>query len=360
MPTEEHLPIGAFAQRSGLTTSALRFYADAGLLPPARVDQASGYRYYAESQVERAVLVRRLREIGMPLPAVADVLPGGPAAVKLVEEHVRQVADDADSARRQAALIIAGLSDQGLNNRAAPAHQAGPRVLTLNGPVFAAAVDQILAAAGRDPGIPLLNGIRIESSPGTVILTATDRYRLSTRSLVPVEALGEWAATIDADDLRAVLPAVRRSSRVGVFADDQRIGLQLRDDEPDQFCRLLSGDYPDHRTLLDSLPDVTGRVVVQKQALLAALEAAPGPRVPIRLNPESLTVAEVSVPAEVSGASSSVLFELTTFYPAVSTAIGADLVLEVRGPALPVTIRSADHGDLTTLAMPVAEIADPV
>ncbi|MBY8852436.1 MerR family DNA-binding transcriptional regulator, partial [Saccharothrix sp. MB29] len=46
MPDPELLTIGAFARSSGLTAGALRFYADSGLLPPASVDDSSGYRYY--------------------------------------------------------------------------------------------------------------------------------------------------------------------------------------------------------------------------------------------------------------------------------------------------------------------------
>ncbi|MGW1955898.1 MerR family DNA-binding transcriptional regulator [Streptomyces sp. NPDC001920] len=39
------MPIGVFAQRSGVTSSALRFYADSGLLPPAGVEPISGCRW---------------------------------------------------------------------------------------------------------------------------------------------------------------------------------------------------------------------------------------------------------------------------------------------------------------------------
>lgn len=53
------MSIGFFAQRTGLTASALRFYADSGFLVPARVDAGSGYRFYEQRQVERAVLLRR-------------------------------------------------------------------------------------------------------------------------------------------------------------------------------------------------------------------------------------------------------------------------------------------------------------
>ncbi|MCA1282639.1 MerR family transcriptional regulator [Saccharopolyspora sp. 7B] len=59
MSSSEVMSIGFFAQRTGLTASALRFYADSGFLVPARVDAGSGYRFYEQRQVERAVLLRR-------------------------------------------------------------------------------------------------------------------------------------------------------------------------------------------------------------------------------------------------------------------------------------------------------------
>ncbi|MDR2280128.1 MAG: MerR family DNA-binding transcriptional regulator, partial [Gordonia sp. (in: high G+C Gram-positive bacteria)] len=47
MDDSELMAIGAFARRTGLTASALRFYADAGLLVPAWTDPSSGYRFYS-------------------------------------------------------------------------------------------------------------------------------------------------------------------------------------------------------------------------------------------------------------------------------------------------------------------------
>ncbi|MGW1927267.1 MerR family transcriptional regulator, partial [Streptomyces massasporeus] len=44
-----------------------------GLLPPARVDPFTGYRYYAVEQLERARLIAWLRGIGMPLAEVGRV-----------------------------------------------------------------------------------------------------------------------------------------------------------------------------------------------------------------------------------------------------------------------------------------------
>ena len=67
------MPIGAFAERSRLSPKALRLYDRLGLLPPARTDPGSGYRFYSEDQVASARLVALLRRLGMPLAVIADI-----------------------------------------------------------------------------------------------------------------------------------------------------------------------------------------------------------------------------------------------------------------------------------------------
>jgi DNA-binding transcriptional MerR regulator len=70
----ELLTIGAFAARARLSAKALRLYDRLGLLAPAHVDEATGYRYYRAGQVERARLVAMLRRLDMPLARVAEVV----------------------------------------------------------------------------------------------------------------------------------------------------------------------------------------------------------------------------------------------------------------------------------------------
>ncbi|MGW0766635.1 MerR family transcriptional regulator [Streptomyces sp. NPDC002676] len=71
---DELLTIGAFAARARLSAKALRLYDRLGLLAPAQVDEASGYRYYRADQVERARLVALLRQLDMPLARIAEVI----------------------------------------------------------------------------------------------------------------------------------------------------------------------------------------------------------------------------------------------------------------------------------------------
>ncbi len=73
------MTIGTFAERTRLSPKALRLYDRLGLLPPARTDPVSGYRFYGEDQVAAARLVALLRRLGMPLPVIADIAAKPPA-----------------------------------------------------------------------------------------------------------------------------------------------------------------------------------------------------------------------------------------------------------------------------------------
>ena len=68
------MPIGRFARLTGLTVKALRHYDAEDVLHPRSVDPASGYRLYASDQVPAGQLIRRLRDLEVPLDVVRDAL----------------------------------------------------------------------------------------------------------------------------------------------------------------------------------------------------------------------------------------------------------------------------------------------
>jgi DNA-binding transcriptional MerR regulator len=68
------VPIGDFSRMTHLSVKALRFYHDQGLLEPARIDPASGYRYYDPAQVPLGQVIRRFRDLSMPLDQVRAVV----------------------------------------------------------------------------------------------------------------------------------------------------------------------------------------------------------------------------------------------------------------------------------------------
>ena len=106
---EERLTIGAFARLTGLTPKALRHYDALGLLHPAAVER-NGYRLYDRGQVETGRLIRRLRDLDVPLEEIRVVLDDPAQAGKRLEAFTREL--EADLFRRQRNLHqLRNLSD---------------------------------------------------------------------------------------------------------------------------------------------------------------------------------------------------------------------------------------------------------
>ncbi|WP_231333335.1 MerR family transcriptional regulator [Actinomadura graeca] len=72
--TATALGIGDLAALTGVPVRTIRFYCDEGILEPER--SAGGHRRFGAPAVERLRLVRRLRGLGLGLPAIAAVLRG--------------------------------------------------------------------------------------------------------------------------------------------------------------------------------------------------------------------------------------------------------------------------------------------
>jgi DNA-binding transcriptional MerR regulator len=68
------LSIGDFSRASHLTVKTLRHYHEIELLVPAEVDPHTGYRRYGVDQLPTAQVIRRLRDLGMPLDDIRAVL----------------------------------------------------------------------------------------------------------------------------------------------------------------------------------------------------------------------------------------------------------------------------------------------
>lgn len=72
MPTAAPLTITELAARSGVATSALRFYEAQGLLPAMRSE--GNQRRYPRSALRRVAIIRAARAMGVPLADVATAL----------------------------------------------------------------------------------------------------------------------------------------------------------------------------------------------------------------------------------------------------------------------------------------------
>jgi DNA-binding transcriptional MerR regulator len=99
------LTIGDFSRMTHLSVKALRHYHDMGVLEPAAVDPFTGYRSYDASQVPAAQVIRRLRDLGMPLDGIRVVL-----AAPDIETRNREIAAHLAGMERQLAQVQASVA----------------------------------------------------------------------------------------------------------------------------------------------------------------------------------------------------------------------------------------------------------
>jgi DNA-binding transcriptional MerR regulator len=104
--------IGDFSKICRVPVSALRYYADIGLLQPANVDPFTNYRYYSLDQLPRLNRILALKDLGLSLEEIGEVLRDdlpaeqvrGMLRLKQAEAH-QQVAE----AQRRLAQVEARL-----------------------------------------------------------------------------------------------------------------------------------------------------------------------------------------------------------------------------------------------------------
>ena len=105
------MSIGEFARSSRLSAKALRLYDELGLLPPARVDEDSGYRFYEPGQLRQARLIAALRQLQVPLAEIKAILRLEPVQAADRVREIWAATEASHTARRAlAAYLIDELS----------------------------------------------------------------------------------------------------------------------------------------------------------------------------------------------------------------------------------------------------------
>ena len=89
---------------AGTTSRTLRHYDDIGLLAPSRIGQ-NGYRYYDESALVRLQRILLLRDLGLRLPQIADVLAREASEIPALESHLAWLREEQDRLTRQVASV---------------------------------------------------------------------------------------------------------------------------------------------------------------------------------------------------------------------------------------------------------------
>ncbi|WP_198419311.1 MerR family transcriptional regulator [Actinomyces respiraculi] len=89
------LRIGLFSRLTSISVRMLRHYQEQGVLEPARTDPFTGHRFYTSAQLTRAHWIVRLRDAGLPVSEIGEVLAhrGDPERLRsLMSSHARRLA----------------------------------------------------------------------------------------------------------------------------------------------------------------------------------------------------------------------------------------------------------------------------
>ncbi|HWD82516.1 MAG TPA: MerR family transcriptional regulator [Kribbella sp.] len=220
------LTISEFGRRTGLSLKALRLYDVSGLLAPAQVDPANGYRWYDEEQLERARRISVLRQLDMPLTTIAEVLAGTDEE-GLIRLDRWWAAEEATTAARRATW-------QYLRDRLSRSGTTGlaPRpVRTRDVPATK------IASIRADTNQQLLVG---------VIVTCTDEIMTYLRAAGATADVGSWVIYHG-----AVTPEGEATVEVcvpfdGLVDPSGRIGIRVEPEHREAYCTITMDEcaYP--------------------------------------------------------------------------------------------------------------------
>ena len=104
MDHDREWSIQQIAKLAGTTSRTLRHYDDIGLLAPSSIGH-NGYRHYDRAALVRLQRILLLRELGLGLPQIADVLDREASEAHALETHLAWLRQEQDRLTRQIASV---------------------------------------------------------------------------------------------------------------------------------------------------------------------------------------------------------------------------------------------------------------
>jgi DNA-binding transcriptional MerR regulator len=161
------LSIGDFSRATHLSIKTLRHYHDRGLLVPSEVDPGTGYRRYTTDQIPAAQVIRRFRDLDMPLEQIQAVLDAPDLLIRnrLISAHLTRLEQDLARTQGAVASLRDLLADPAelapVSHRRVPATLAAAVTSVVGAPEllpwFRGALGELLAtlqASGVEPAGP--------------------------------------------------------------------------------------------------------------------------------------------------------------------------------------------------------------
>jgi DNA-binding transcriptional MerR regulator/effector-binding domain-containing protein len=216
------LTVGDFSRITHLSVKTLRHYHEVGLLAPATVNPGTGYRYYSADQVPAAQVIRRLRDLEMPVGEVKAVLAADDAADRnaLIAAHLDRL--EAELAQTRAAvdslrnLLQPPPGAPAIEHRSVPAvRAAGITAVVDHGDVLA----WWQGALGELRATVRAQGLRAAGSPGGVFASELFQHERGEATVfVPVESPVEGPGDGGVREIGRVTPVTIPAAELAVIS----------------------------------------------------------------------------------------------------------------------------------------------
>ncbi|WP_207760674.1 DNA polymerase III subunit beta [Mycolicibacterium sphagni] len=227
--------------------------------------------------------------------------------------------------------------------------------------LFGEAIGQVAVAAGRDDTLPMLTGIRVEISGETVVLAATDRFRLAVRELtwatsspsleaavlVPAKTLAEAAkAGTSGAEVHLALgagSAVGKEGLLGIRSGGKRSTTRLLDAEFPKFRQLLPAEHTAIATIgVGELTDAIKRVaLVADRGAQVRMEFSDGV-LHLSAGADDVGRAEEDLPVEFAGEPLTIAFNPTYLTDGLGSLHSDRVTFGFTTPSRPAVLRPAN------------------
>lgn len=235
---------------------------------------------------------------------------------------------------------------------------------TVTGSLLKKSLQQVVMAASTDEARPVLTGVLLHVSEGTLLMAATDSYRLAEKKLgdqaEEVELLVPGSAM---QDLLRIVGDFEGD--VEVMSDEQQVLFRVGDVE--LVARLIEGKYPDYRKLIPQNFSTIATLKradllnVTKVSSLFARESAGSITINVDEAAQNLSIRSVAsqlgentatADAKVTGTG---VITLNSRYllDALHALSGDEVAFAFNGKVEPIVIRDPAADDYTHIIMPL-------
>jgi DNA-binding transcriptional MerR regulator len=216
--------IGEFSRIARVSARLLRFYDEIGLLAPGVVDPVTGYRYYTSSQLTRLNRILVLKDLGLSLEQIGEVIDSAASAAEL----------------RAMLLVRRADAERAVAEEAARLKMIESRIAQL------------------DAGAAELDDVLIRAEPAHRVLTVRDTIPSFVAARAIIAQLAREVPRAVPRTALGGLVGIAHSSEFEPDAIDVELGFMLAD----------AADFP--ATRLRDLPTIGGRTLTVRELPPAA------------------------------------------------------------------------------------------